>query len=73
MFPDSGIANQFYIGKTKSRYMILYGLAPHFKSRLREAIHSLIYDQSFDESLISVEQLMSDFGMNEEILSKLDY
>ena len=44
MFPDSGIANQFYIGKTKSRYMILYGLAPHFKSRLREAIHSLIYD-----------------------------
>ena len=44
MFPDSGIANQFYMGKTKSRYMILYGLAPHFISRLREAIHSSIYD-----------------------------
>ena len=37
--------------------MILYGLAPHFKSRLREAINSSIYySLSFDESLNSVEQ-----------------
>ena len=40
MFPDSEITSQFSIGKAKGRYMILYGLAPHFKSRLREAINS---------------------------------
>ena len=57
MFLDSEIASQFSIGKTKSKYMILYGLAPHFKSRLREAINSSIYySLSFDESLNSVEQ-----------------
>ena len=57
MFPDSEIASQFSMGKTKSRYMILYGLAPHFKSRLREAINSSIYySLSFDESLNYVEQ-----------------
>ena len=40
MFPDSEITSQFSIGKAKGRYMILHGLAPHFKSRLREAINS---------------------------------
>ena len=73
MFPDSEIASRFSMGKTKSRYMILYGLAPHFKSRLRKAINSSIYySLSFDESLNSVEILMSDFGMNVETLSRLD-
>ena len=57
MFPDSEKASQFSMGKTKRRYMILYGLAPHLKSRLREAINSSIYYfLYFDESLNSVEQ-----------------
>ena len=58
MFPDSEIAGQFSMGKmTKCRYIILYGLAPHFKSKLREAINSSIYySLSFDESLNSVQQ-----------------
>ena len=57
MFPDSEIASQFSMGQTKSRYVILYVLAPHFKSRLREAINSSIYySLSFDESLNYVEQ-----------------
>ena len=57
IFPDSQIASEFSVGKTKSTYMILYGLAPHFKSRLRKAFNSSIYySLSFDESLNSVEQ-----------------
>ena len=56
MFPDSEIASQFSMGKTKSRYMILYGLVPHFKSRLTQANNSSIYySLSFDESLNYVE------------------
>ena len=78
VFPDSEIASQFSMGKTKSRYMILYGLAPHFKSRLREAINpSTYYSLSFDESLNSVEQKCQmdvnvRFGMNLEIMWRLD-
>ena len=57
MFPDSEIASQFSMGKTESRYMILYGSAPHFKSRLREAVNSsTYYFLYFNEILNSVEQ-----------------
>ena len=57
MFPDSEIAGQFSMGKTKCRYMILDGLVPHFKSKLREGINSSIYySLLFDESLNSVQQ-----------------
>ena len=56
MFPDSEIAGQFSMGKTKCRYIILYGLAPHFKSKLREAINSSIYSLLFDENFSSFQQ-----------------
>ena len=77
MFPDSEIASQFSMGKTKSRYMILNGLAPHFKSRLRKAIHQFIIPGvSMKVSILLSKSvnwmLMSDFGMNVEILSRLD-
>ena len=39
------------MGKTKSRYMIIYGLAPYFKKELLEKIcSSLFYSVSFDGS-----------------------
>ena len=57
MLPDSKIAGQFSMGKTKCRYIILYGLAPRFKSKLREAINlSIYYSLSFDENLNFVQQ-----------------
>ena len=57
MFTDSEIAGQMSVGKTKFRYIIFYGLAPHFKSKLREAINSSVYySVSLDESLNSVQQ-----------------
>ena len=31
MFPDSEIASQFTLGKTKARYAMLYGIAPKLK------------------------------------------
>ena len=36
MFPDSEVAQKFSMGKTKSRYMIIYGLTPYFKKELEE-------------------------------------
>ena len=57
MFLDSEIAGQFSMGNTRCRYIILYGLALHFRSKLREAINSSIYySTSFDEILNSIQQ-----------------
>ena len=50
---DSEIASQFFMGRTKIRYMIL----KIFKSSMKEAFNSSIYySLSFNESLNSVEQ-----------------
>ena len=54
MFPDSEDAQKFSMGKTKSRYMIIYVLAPYFKKELLKKINfSLFYSVSFDESFNS--------------------
>ena len=34
MFSRSDVARQFSLGKTKARYMILYGIAPYCKAEL---------------------------------------
>ena len=34
MFPDSEIAKQFSLGKDKMSYLINFGLAPYFKTKL---------------------------------------
>ena len=39
MFPDSNIAKQFQLGKTKCAYFINYGIAPHFKLFLVRSMH----------------------------------
>ena len=54
MFPDSEVAQKFSMGKIKSRYMIIYGLAPYFKIELLKKINSsLFYSVSFNESFNS--------------------
>ena len=54
MFPDSEVAQKFSMGKTKSRYMIIYGLAPYLKNELLKKISSsLYYSVSFNESFNS--------------------
>ena len=51
MFPDSEIAQQFKMGKTKINYVICYGLAPYFKdSLLSELKKASFLVPSFDES-----------------------
>ena len=53
MFPDSEVVQKFSMGKAKSRYMIIYGLASYFKKELLKKLNSsLFYSVSFDESLI---------------------
>ena len=54
MFPDSEVVQKFSMGKAKSRYMIIYGLASYFKKELlKKKLNSfLFYSVSFDESLI---------------------
>ena len=57
MFPDSDIVAQFSLGKTKRRYMILFGVAPYFKNALIKDINNSLYcSLSFDESLNSIVQ-----------------
>ena len=57
MFADSVIAHQFSLGKTKCRYMILYGIATYCKSELLKQINSSPFlSLSFDESLNSMLQ-----------------
>lgn len=57
MFPDSDIASQFALGKTKCCYMINYGLYSYFKDNLVRTINSSpFYTLSFDESMNSVMQ-----------------
>ena len=36
MFPDSTIAKTFQCGETKSVYICKFGLAPHFKTQLKQ-------------------------------------
>ena len=52
LFADSEIAHQFSLGKTKCRYMILYGIAPYCNSELLKQINSSPYfSLLFDKSL----------------------
>ena len=51
MFPDSKIASQFRLGKTKCAYMILYETAPYITDFLYDAPQEVsVYSLSFDES-----------------------
>ena len=54
MLPDSEIAGQFSMGKTKYWYIILNGLAPHFKSKLREVMRLDIRIQHFWKGLMLI-------------------
>lgn len=52
MFPDSSIASQMTLKRTKASYIANFGIAPHFISMLNNQIDkSPIYSLSFDESL----------------------
>ena len=56
MFPDSNIARDFAMAKTKMRYTIVFGLAPYFSSQLIETIkdckhYTVMFDESFNCTL----------------------
>ena len=51
MFPDSKIASQLRLGKTKCAYTILYRIAPYIANVLNDALLEIqVYLLSFDES-----------------------
>ena len=57
MFPDSKVARNFSMARTKAMYAINHGIAPYFKSLLLSSINtSDIHVYSFDESLNEVTQ-----------------
>ena len=57
MFPDSKIASQFRMARSKAMYEINHGLAPYFKTILNDTLKlSDIHVYSFDESLNDVTQ-----------------
>ena len=52
MFPDSAIPGKFCLGKYKAIYIIIYGIYPVFKQKMKSVINSSPwYSVSFDESL----------------------
>ena len=52
IFPDSQIAGDFTLSKTKCAYVVKYGIAPWLKENLRKVIsESPFYSISYDESL----------------------
>ena len=57
MFSDSEIAKSFHMSKTKLAYIIVFGIAPYFKTRLVKKVKSSpFYTVLFDESLNEVFQ-----------------
>lgn len=57
MFPDSKIALNFTLGKTKASYVINHGIAPYLRSCLQKEVEDCsFYVISFDESLNKVSQ-----------------
>ena len=77
MFPYSDIPDKFSLGKDKARYMIIYGIYPAFKEKLKSMINnSLWYSVSFDENLNKNQQnFQMDVNLrywnDEKILQKL--
>ena len=58
MFAGHEVVEHFSLGKTKSRYTILYGTAPEFKKMLFNDVNqSPFFSISFDESLNSELQM----------------
>jgi len=51
IFSDSSIAEQFKMGADKTRYMAVYGLAPHFMQKLADSVKHHDYVLLFDEAL----------------------
>ncbi|XP_047140612.1 uncharacterized protein LOC124815840 [Hydra vulgaris] len=57
MFPDSKVAEDFTMNTSKVSYIVNHGLAPYFKTLLKEEItKSDCYIVSFDESLNDITQ-----------------
>ena len=57
MFPDSAIAAKFSLGVDKCRYLVNFGIAPHFLEMLQKSVsNSSEYVLLFDESLNKVTQ-----------------
>ena len=53
MFPDSKITQSYRQGKTKVRYNISYGIAPHVKQMLIYNVNNSAFTFKFDESTTS--------------------
>lgn len=52
MFPDCNVATEMKLGKDKTSYSIVYGLAPYFRNNLLNKIESSdFYIVGFDESM----------------------
>lgn len=56
MFPDSKVASEIKMARTKQSYDIIFGLGPFFQNLLRQKIalsksYSVSFDESFNEVL----------------------
>lgn len=62
MFPDSAIARQFKLGRTKTMYTVTHGLAPHLTNILEETVKGKHYVLLFDETMnVQLQQKQMDW------------
>ena len=53
MFPDSAIAKAYKQGRTKVKYTVHFGIAPHVKALLLEEVRNVPFAFKFDETTTS--------------------
>ena len=53
MFPDSAIAKAYKQGRTKVKYTVHFGIAPHVKELLLEEVRNVPFAFKFDETTTS--------------------
>jgi Domain of unknown function (DUF4371) len=50
MFPDSTIVQQYSMGASKAKYMIVFGIAPYIRSKIQADIVRAPFSVAFDET-----------------------
>jgi hypothetical protein len=50
MFPDSEIAQNYKMGRTKLKYIIEFGMAPNIRKKISEELKGAVFSFSFDET-----------------------
>ena len=71
MFPDSEVAKQMSIHRTKGGYILEHGIAPHYREKIVEQMRKYPFSINYDESTIKVHKTQQ-VNINVSIRNKSD-